>query len=122
MAFKPDGYNSASPYLILKDARKTIAFLEAAFDGKVMRLFPTDDGGVMHAEVRIDDTIIMMGEGGETETCGVHVYVLDASKTFERAMAAGGTKVQDVIAKGDGDRRGGVADPNGIVWWMATQE
>jgi len=38
------------------------------------------------------------------------------------AVAAGGTVIQEVMAKGDGDRRGGVADPNGIIWWMATQE
>jgi uncharacterized glyoxalase superfamily protein PhnB len=122
MAFKPEGYNSASPYLIVKDARRTIAFLEAAFDGELMRSFPTNTGGIMHAEVKVDDTVIMMGEGDETEKSGVHVYVLDADATFKRAVAAGGTVIQEVIAKGDGDRRGGVADPNGIIWWMATQE
>jgi len=122
MAFKPKGYNSASPYLIVKDAPRTIAFLEAAFGGKLMRSFPTGAGGIMHAEVKVDDSIIMMGEGDETDKSSVHIYVPDADATFKSAVAAGGTVVQQVIAKGDGDRRGGVADPNGIIWWMATQE
>ena len=122
MTFKPEGYTSASPYLIVNDAARTIAFLEETFDAEVKRSFPTKDGGIMHAEVRLDDTIIMMGEGDETQECGIHVYVPDADATFARAVAAGGTVIQEVAAKGDGDRRGGVADPNGITWWMATQE
>lgn len=122
MAHKPEGYNTASPYLLVKSAPETIAFIEAVFGGVVLRSFDAPGGGIMHAEVRIDDTVVMMGEVQESAAASVHVYVPDADVAFARAVAAGGTVVQEVMSKGDGDRRGGVADANGITWWMATQE
>jgi uncharacterized glyoxalase superfamily protein PhnB len=120
MTYKPDGYNSASPYLMVRDVRATIDFLKAVFDAEELRVFPHPDGGVMHAEVRIDDTVIMMGEVEENEPANIHVYVQDVNRTFAAALAAGATIVQEVTDKGDGDVRGGVADANGIVWWIAT--
>lgn len=122
MAYKPENYTSVSPYLLIKDTAATIKFLEEAFDAKPLRMFPNDSGGIMHGEMLIDDTVIMMGGVEESQPASVHVYVPDAELVFERAVRAGGTVVQQVMSKGDGDRRGGVADPNGIIWWMATQE
>lgn len=122
MAYKPENYTSASPYLMLKDTAATIKFLEDAFDAKPLRMFPNDKGGMMHGEMQIDDSVIMMGEVDESQPASVHVYVPDAELAFDRAVLAGGTVVQEVMSKGDGDRRGGVADPNGVIWWMATQE
>jgi PhnB protein len=123
-AFKPDGYPTASPYLVVSDASKTIDFLEAALDGEEIRRFAADDGRIMHAEVRIDDSVIMLGEGGEGwPAIGsfVHVYVADVDASYARALAQGGTSVQEPVKRDDADKRGGVKDPGGTTWWLATK-
>ena len=123
--WKPNSYPSLSPYLICQDAEGLIAFLEAAFGGTLQRRFDRPDGSLMHAEVRIDDSIVMIG-GGATETVSgpahLHLYVADALAAFERAVAAGATVVREPIqAEGDDDLRGGVQDRWGVTWWIATQ-
>lgn len=123
--WKPDSYPSISPYLICRDAEELIAFLEAAFDGILLRRFDRPDGSLMHAEVRIDDSVVMIG-GGATETVSapahVHLYVKDARSAFARAIGAGATAVQEPARKSeDDDLRGGVKDAFGTVWWIATQ-
>lgn len=123
MPWKPDGYSSASPYLIVRDAEATLRFIEAVFSATRLRVHLRDEApGVDHAEARIDDTVIMMGEMAESAPAHVHVYVADAEHTFAKAVAAGGEVVQPLRRSGDGDHRGGIADANGIVWWISTQE
>lgn len=124
-SFKPDEYNSASPYLIVKSADATIEFLKEVFGGEPLRRVPREDGGVMHAEVRVDDSVIMMGEAAEhwpAVNSHVHVYVADADATYQKALAAGGTSIMAPVQRSEeDDKRGGVVDPNGISWWIATQ-
>ncbi|MBV0892769.1 VOC family protein [Paracoccus sp. Z118] len=122
MAWKPDGYTSVSPYLYVRDAERTLAFLQAVFGAERLRVIPRPGGGVMHAEARIDDTVVMMGEVAEAPDSQVHVYVPDVLAAFERAKAAGGTVVQPPERAADGDHRGGITDGNGTVWWISTQE
>ncbi|MBA2114944.1 VOC family protein [Bremerella alba] len=123
--FKPDGYNSASPYLIVKSADATIEFLQQVFSGQPLRRINREDGSVMHAEVRLDDTVIMMGEPAEHWPAigsHVHVYVPDVDATYQKALAVGGTAIMEPVQKSeDDDKRGGVLDPNGISWWIATE-
>jgi len=74
--YKPDGYTSVAPYLIVDGAERTIRFLEQAFGGRELRRFDAPDGGIMHAEVRIDDTVIMLGDSGPGfPPVGAHVHV-----------------------------------------------
>ncbi|WP_238368778.1 VOC family protein [Mesobacterium pallidum] len=122
MTWKPDGYPSASPYLFVRDAEETLRFLETVFGATRLRVIPRDGGGIMHAEAQLDDSVIMMGEVPGGADTNVHVYVPDAAATLAKALAAGATVVQPVEDKGDGDLRGGVADGNGAVWWIATQK
>ncbi len=123
MPWKPDDYPSVSPYLIVRDAEKTLSFLERVFDAERLRVIARGDGGgIMHAEARIDDSVVMMGEMPDGPDTSVHVYVADVDATFARAIEAGGTVVQQPVNKGDGDRRGGIADGNGAVWWISQQE
>lgn len=123
MTWKPDDYSSVSPYLMVRDAEATLRFLETVFDATRLRVHQRENGsGVEHAEARIDGNVIMMGEVPESAEAHVHVYVPDAEATFERALSAGGTVVQELRRSGDGDHRGGIADGNGIVWWISTQE
>lgn len=123
-SWKPAGYNSASPYLVSADPEATIAFLEAVFDGQRLRRHDYPDGRIMHAEVRIDDTVIMLGgasPGWPSTPAHVHVYVPDVDATYGRAIAHGAASVQKPVRKGDADKRGGVKDAGGTTWWIATE-
>jgi uncharacterized glyoxalase superfamily protein PhnB len=82
------------------------------------------DGSVMHAEIRIGDSVVMLGEaGGQWPAIPtfLHVYVDDVDAVYRRALDAGGVSVQAPAQKGDQDKRGGVQDPGGNTWWIATQ-
>jgi PhnB protein len=121
---KPDGYSTVSPYLVVSGAQRVIDFLTETFDATPLRRYDMPDGSIMHAEVRIGDTVVMLGDaGGEWPPVPsfLHVYVDDVDATYRRALAAGGVSVQEPQRKGDDpDRRGGVKDPGGNTWWIAT--
>ena len=120
---QPEGYPALSPYLICPKADEVIAFAEAVLGAKLIRRFSAPDGGVMHAEVRLEDSVFMIGDAGEQWTAvptNLHVYVDDVDRSYAAALAAGGTSVQEPMAKGAGDRRCGVRDVRGNTWWLAT--
>ena len=122
--FKPDGYNSASPYLIVDAASTTIDFLTRVFGATEIRRFAGPDGRLRHAEVRIDDTVIMVADsvdGWPAVPANVHVYVPDVDATYKRAIDAGAKSIQEPAKKDDADRRSGVKDSNGTSWWIATK-
>lgn len=121
--YKPAGHNSLSPYLIVDDAQVTLDFIKAVFGVEPDLVHRTDAGSIGHAELRIDDTIVMVGQmpGGATGA-HVHVYVPDVDDSFARARDAGGKVVQEPVQKGDADKRGGITDPSGITWWLATTQ
>ncbi|CAN5483207.1 VOC family protein [soil metagenome] len=121
---KPDGYSSVSPYLIVNGAQATVDFLVKVFRGVQLRRYADEDGGLLHVEVRIDDTVVMLADAtSDWPSPGsmVHVYVADVDDTYRRALAAGATSVQEPAQKDDLDRRGGVRDAGGTTWWIATQ-
>jgi PhnB protein len=123
-AWKPEGYNSASPYLVCSNAQATLAFLQAAFNAERLRIMTRDDGRIMHGEARIDDTVIMLSDatdGWPAFPSHVHIYVADVDAAYARALAAGAKSVMVPVRKDDADKRGGVIDPGGTTWWLATQ-
>jgi uncharacterized glyoxalase superfamily protein PhnB len=123
-SYKPQGYSTVSPYLIVDGASQTIDFLVRAFDAVELRRFPDATGKLMHAEVRIDDSIVMLADGGGDWlpiSANVHVYVADVDATYRRALEAGATSVQEPVKKDDADKRGGVKDAGGTTWWIATK-
>lgn len=123
-SYKPAGYNTVSPYLIVDGAARTIDFLRNAFSATELRRFPDTTGKIRHAEVRIDDTVVMIADGVEgwpPVPSHVHVYVADVDATYRRALAAGATSVQVPVKKDDADKRGGVKDKGGTTWWIATK-
>lgn len=124
VSWKPDGYTSVAPYLIVDGAGRTIEFLQRAFDAAEVRRFPALDGRVLHAEVRIGDTIVMIADANANwpaPGAHVHVYVPNVDDTYRRALEAGAASVQAPIKKDDADKRGGVKDAGGTTWWIATK-
>lgn len=123
--WKPAGYPSLSPYLICAEPEAVIAFLQTVFGAEVVRRFDRPDGSLMHGELRLDDSVVMIG-GGATEYASaevhLHLYVPDAQSVFDRAVAAGAEVVRTPERKfEDDDLRGGFRDPAGHTWWVATQ-
>jgi uncharacterized glyoxalase superfamily protein PhnB len=124
MSYKPEEYSTVSPYLIVNGAAGTIDFLVKVFDAAELRRFPDEDGTLRHAEVRIDDTVVMIAdsvEGWPPIPAHVHVYVADVDATYRRALEAGAASVQEPVKKDDPDKRGGVRDAGGTTWWIATK-
>jgi uncharacterized glyoxalase superfamily protein PhnB len=124
-SFKPEGYQSVSPYLIVAGADRTIEFLKRVFGAREIRRFPDDKGRIMHAEVRLDDTVLMIADGAPPAwppiPAHVHVYVPDVDDIYRKALDAGAQSVQEPVKKDDDDKRGGVKDAGGVTWWIATK-
>jgi len=124
--YKPQGYSSVSAYVVADGAQGVIDFLIETFDARQARRYERPDGSIMHAEVRIDDTVVMIAEGGgETPAfpAWLNVYVPDVDASYRRALGAGAVPVDEPKHReGDPDRRGGVKDPAGNTWWIATQQ
>lgn len=122
---RPNGYPAVSPYLVVHGARAVIDFAVKAFGAVQLRRFDMPDGSIMHAEFRIEDSVVMIGEsGGQWPAIPsfLHLYVDDVDQTYRRALDAGGVSVQAPMQKaGDPDKRGGVQDPGGNTWWISTQ-
>lgn len=122
--YKPQGYPSVSAYMMADGAQRVVDFLVRTFDARELRRYDNSDGTMMHAEIKIDDSVLMIADGGEGYPAfpiWLHVYVPDVDATYQRALEAGGVSVQEPVQKGDPDRRAGVKDPAGNTWWIATQ-
>ncbi|WP_273568410.1 VOC family protein [Maribacter halichondriae] len=123
--YKPDGYNSLSPYFVIEDVQKFIDLLQQIFDAEELRRYHRPDGSIMHVELRIDDTVIMIGGATKVYTPiqqMVHLYVQDVDATFEKALRLGCKPIQEPEKKeSDDDKRGGFTDFAGNSWWIATQ-
>ena len=122
--YKPKNYSTVSPYLIVNGARATIEFLVNVFGAVELRRFPDAAGKLLHAEVRIDDTVVMIADGNDgwpPVPAHVHIYTRDVDATYKRALEVGATSVQEPVKKEDEDKRSGVKDAGGTTWWIATK-
>jgi PhnB protein len=119
----PDGYNTVTTYLTVQNANGLIEFLKKAFGAKEIMRMSQPDGTVGHAEIRVGDTLLMLGEPmGEMKSmpAAMYVYVDDTDTTYKRALAAGAASVREPRDEFYGDRVGGVKDSFGNLWWIAT--
>ena len=119
----PEGYHSITPYLVVPGVAKLIDFLKQAFDAKEIHRMTTPDGMVMHAEVGIGDSRVMMGEAHGQWTAMpamLYLYVEDCDAVYKRALEAGATSVREPADQFYGDRQGGVKDPSGNQWFIGT--
>lgn len=126
MAVKPirDGFHTITPYLMVGGVRRLVEFVERVFDARVSERLERGDGTIMHVEVRIGDSMVMMGEPKADfgpMPASIYVYSEDCDATFRRAIEAGGSSVMDPTDMPHaGERYGGVRDPSGNIWWIAT--
>lgn len=128
----PEGFHSVTPMVMFKDARKAIEFYKRAFGAMERFAMPGPDGkGVMHAELLIGDSIIMMGEENPHELCksaetmkgspvSFYIYLENVDEAFRRALDAGAESRMPVQDMFWGDRMGTVQDPFGYSWSLAT--
>jgi uncharacterized glyoxalase superfamily protein PhnB len=122
--YKPDNYNTVSPYLIVNGASDTIEFLIKVFGAVTLLKIPAPDGKLIHAEVRIDDSVLMLTDGGvgwPPAPSHVHIYVSDVDASYKRALEAGAVSIQEPVKGKDENKRGGVKDSGGTTWWIATK-
>jgi uncharacterized glyoxalase superfamily protein PhnB len=125
MAVKPipDGFHTVTPYLLVKGVTQLLDFLRRAFDAKEISRSAMPDGTVMHAQVQIGDSFVMMGEaGGQWQPMpgSIYLYVPDTDATYKQALAAGASSVMEPADQFYGDRSAGVKDSSGNMWWIAT--
>ena|SRR5436190_13704013 len=123
-AYKPAGFPSVSPYILCTSGQGVIDFVTAVFGATPERRID-HEGRIRHAEMRVEDSVIMLADaGGEWQAfpAWLHLYVADVDATYQKALAAGAKSVQAPQQRpGEVDRRGGVEDPWGNQWWIATQ-
>ena len=119
------GLHAITPYLIVGGLSKLAHFLVEAFGARETFRLDRPDGSVMHLEMRIGDSLIMMGEpleGSASMPGSLHLYVWDCDAVYWRALQAGAESVMPVTTmKNGGERCGAVLDPSGNVWWIATR-
>ncbi len=129
----PDGFHTVTPYIVLDDAARAIDFYKKAFDAKERGRMPTPDGRLMHAEIQIGDSIIMLSSefpemGATTKspkaagfgTGSLMIYTEDTDRLVETAVKAGATEVMAPQDMFWGDRYAKVRDPFGHEWQIGT--
>ena len=127
----PAGMHTITPYIIVDDAKKAIAFYKEAFGAHEVMCMDMPNGKVMHAEIKIGDSTIMLGESCDERNCvsplvagkvtaSLMMYSENVDQTFDKAVKAGCTVAMPVMDMFWGDRYGQVTDPFGHMWSLAT--
>jgi uncharacterized glyoxalase superfamily protein PhnB len=128
----PAGYHTITPHIVVKDTKKAVDFYKRAFGAEVRGIAEGPDGHVMHAEVKIGDSILMLNDempnfgalaptSTKADTCvSLHLYVDNADKVFAQAKAAGAVETMPLQDQFWGDRYGKLKDPFGHSWSIAT--
>ena len=121
--YKPEGFSTVTPYLIVVGADKLLIFLKAAFEAEERLRVPTADGKIMHAEVRIGDSPVELADSTDQfppMAASLHIYAPNCDAVYTRALEAGGKTIRAPMDQAYGERSGGVLDPCGNQWWIAT--
>lgn len=123
MADTTTTYRTITPYLLVVDADAELRFLAAAFGATEVSCQRNPDNTVMHAEVLIGDSLVMLGQaGGQWKPRGAALYlwIQDVDATYASALTAGATSESEPEDKPYGHRNAGVIDANGVTWWIAA--
>ena len=124
-SYKPKDYNDVSPYFVVENANQLIALLIEIFDGQALRKYENPDGKIIHAEIKIGDSVLMFGEASEqypAQKAIIHVYVPNVDVTYQKAIELGcKSMIEPKQNENDPDKRGGFSDFAGNMWSIATQ-
>jgi PhnB protein len=116
------GFHTITPYLIAQDLDQFLAFVQQVF-GATETLCMQGQAGGTHVEVQIGDSMLMIGGGGswsgQAMPAALYLYLDDVDAVYQRALQAGATTLMEPSDEEDGDRRGGVQDPFGNMWFLA---
>jgi PhnB protein len=127
----PDGFHTLTPHITVRDAKGAIEFYKKALNAELLNAAHTPDGRVLHAALRIGDSVLMLNDefpewGGqaaprsEVGGCTIHIYVDNVDGLFQQALAAGATVKMPLMDQFWGDRYGMLLDPYGFRWSIAT--
>jgi PhnB protein len=120
----PQGFHTVTPYITAKGAAKTIEFLKQAFGAQLAHEpIKRPDGSIMHATVKIGDSNVMVAEENEQAKASpatLYLYVPNVDATYQLVIKAGAKSVMEPMDMFYGDRSGGVKDPSGNTWFVAT--
>jgi PhnB protein len=132
--YVPEGYRTVTPYLVIRGAAEAIEWYKKAFGAEDIARMPMPDGKLMHAEIKIGDSFIMMSDefpemgGGKSpqalggSCCSLHLYVPDVDASFSRAVSAGAEAQMPPMDMFWGDRFSKLRDPFGHEWTIATHK
>jgi len=122
----PEGYHTVTPFLTVHSAEKVIEFLKQAFGAEIPEaIMKRPDGLIAHAQVKIGDSRVMIADESETAKAtpsALYLYVPNVDSVYQRAIKAGGKSVMEPTDMFYGDRSGGVKDPSGNSWFVATHK
>jgi PhnB protein len=122
----PDGYHTVTPFLTVRGAAKVIEFLKQAFGAEIPEeIMMRPDGSIAHAQVKIGDSRVMIAEESEMAKASpstLYLYVPNVDSVYQRAIKVGGQSVMEPTDMFYGDRSGGVKDPSGNSWFVATHK
>lgn len=129
----PDGFHTVTSSLVVSNSKDAIEFYKKAFDAIEINQYPTPDGKIMHAQIKIGDSFVFLADefpemstrspttlGGSTTS--LHLYVEDADKIFNQAIEAGAKVVMPIMDAFWGDRFGMLTDPYGHSWAISTHQ
>ncbi len=120
----PEGYSTVCPGLTVESIEKQMKFLQNVFDAKIKDVMKQPDDSIMHAELWIGDTVIMLGQASKEWPARIsnnYVFVSNADVAYDRALKEGATSLMEPGDRFYGFREGGVTDPFGNQWWIAHQ-
>ncbi len=121
--YKPDGYHTITPYLVVEGAAEAIGFLSQVFDATQVLRMDGPDGRIGHAELRIGDSTLMIADApasGKVKTALLHLYVEDSEALYRRGLDLGATSLREPTVEFYGDRVASFADRWGNEWFLAT--
>jgi PhnB protein len=127
----PDGYHTTTPYLIVNDASRAVSFYQNAFQAIELRRYADSGGIVRNVQIKIGDSPVMLGircesspvsdqKTADLPRVSIYLFVDDADRVFHQAVAQGAKSLYPPEDQDYGNREGGVVDPFGITWWIAT--
>ena len=118
----PEGRPTVSSYIVSPGVAKIIDFAKQVFNAQEVYASRRPDGSVMHAEIKIGDSIVMLGEAqdGKKFPAMLHIYMEDGDAVYGRALQAGAKSIREPTNQIYGDRSSGVEDEFGNQWWIST--